>query len=533
MTTSSLPGHEWLDREIAARAETTPLLHVPGRFCVLTTVYERTDTDLFRETAASLMQQVVPFDRWVVLAHGPIGEALDAALASLATDPRVCVLREKVNLGIMGGMRLCLEAADGDYVVPMDADDLLTPDALQVMSAAIEAHARPAFLYSDECMLVDGVPMAPYRRPDWDPVLNLASSYIWHLCAIRRDIALTLDLYTDEGATWCHDWDTVFRVTAAGEVPVHVPQVLYLWRQHPASTTHQPDVAPGALSGSRRSTRHLLERFLASRPHRERYTIVDFPIFRGADEWYVVRRPVDPPAVACVLLGGSPTRADVGPVATRHCLGPGPEDSLLRRLMGAVGRRQDVAALKQIVGRVTEKLVLFISGGVHPPGDDWWWEAVKLFELHPQAAVVSGLLTDASGRVRRGIERPGLEDNPAGLQAGNAANAPGPFAIWLKPQCVGAVPTDLFFARTGFLRAALAELPDDARLAGLGLHLAQAAARQGRIAAYSPLIRATATGRLIDGPPDAAAHRGSAWRPAAPVPEAARRVPGEAMGDLH
>ena len=60
-----------------------------------------------------------------------------------------------------------------------------------------------------------------------DPVLNLASSYIWHLCCIRRDAALREGLYTDPGATWCHDWDTSFRIARSGEAPLHVPEVLY------------------------------------------------------------------------------------------------------------------------------------------------------------------------------------------------------------------------------------------------------------------------------------------------------------------
>ena len=95
----------------------------PGRFGILTTVYIRTDAELLRATAASLFAQSVPFDAWIILAHGPIAPETDAALGEIARDPRVTMLREPVNLGIVGGMRLCLEQARTEYVVPMDADD--------------------------------------------------------------------------------------------------------------------------------------------------------------------------------------------------------------------------------------------------------------------------------------------------------------------------------------------------------------------------------------------------------------------------
>ena len=63
-------------------------------------------------------------------------------------------------------------------------------------------------IFSDEDALVEGKPVSPYLRAAFDPVLNLDSSYIWHLCAINRQRAVSLGLYSDPGATWCDDWDS-------------------------------------------------------------------------------------------------------------------------------------------------------------------------------------------------------------------------------------------------------------------------------------------------------------------------------------
>jgi hypothetical protein len=487
---------ERLEAVIRARATRFTAAIRPGRFGILTTVYVKTDAALFRETAACLFAQTTPFDSWVILAHGPIPADLEETLQELQGDPRVRILRREVNLGIMGGMQLCLAEADTDYVVPMDADDLLTSDALQVLSAEIDRLGAPAFLYSDEDLLIDGQPQAPYLRPDWDPVLNLVSSYIWHLCCLRRDAALEAGLYTDAGATWCHDWDTAFRLSRR-ELPAHVPEVLYHWRQHPASSTNTSD---GPNEGSRQSTRHLLQRFISALPNPDLYHVGETPIFRGAPEWHVFRRAeLSPPVLEIVIEDGTSMPPGSTP-ATRRLRLPARRSWLKRLLDPAARAGATVGELQQALSSASEPYVLLLGEGVRPVGEQWWWEAVKLFECHPEVAVVTGLLTDGSGKVLRGLEVLDEGGRLVQPQLGQPVEAGGPWVLWLKAQCVDAACTDFCFVETRLLREVLEALPANTTISGLGLRLAAHAARLGRLCAWSPMVRAVAHGRATDGP---------------------------------
>lgn len=496
-----------LDDDLRRRASTHPVPAGGPRFSLLTTVYQRTDPSLFAETADCLRAQTYPFDEWIVLAHGPVQPALDRLLDEYARAPRFRLMRLPENLGIMGGMRVCLDAARGDYVVPMDADDLLTRDALQVLAAEIVRRGAPQLLYSDEDILIDGVPRAPYRRPDWDPVLNLASSYVWHLCAIRREDALRLELYTDPGASWCHDWDTMFRVSDTGSEPVHIAEVLYHWRQHPASSTNRPDPE----SGSRRSQRHLLERQIARRTAPERYRVVEFPIFRGAPEWHVSRLPVDPPAVDLLCVGDSQLAPGV-PASSRRVVGARAAapprrwySRLLRGRTDGTPAAVTAGALREALAAGTAPRVALVSSAVETEGVEWWWEAVRLLELHPDVAAVGGAVLDRAGRIVCAapvVDSAGRWIVP---QAGRPANDPGPFAIALKPHCVAGVPTDLFVAERPLLADVLGALPADAPLSGLGARLGLAALSRGRRVVFSPLIRATLCGPSLDEAPAGAA----------------------------
>ena len=127
---------------------------------------------------------------------------------------------------------------------PVDADDLVEEDALEVLEAVL-AGTPADFAYSDEDILSDDGALARYSRPDFDPVLNLETSYIWHLCAFRRERALELGVYSNRGAEFCHDWDTVIRFAADRASIIHIPHVLYRWRTHAVSQSHSGVTEPG------------------------------------------------------------------------------------------------------------------------------------------------------------------------------------------------------------------------------------------------------------------------------------------------
>ena len=65
------------------------------------------------------------------------------------------VRRSDSNIGIIRALRFCLEAASGHYILPCDADDLLYPDALGVVTAYIHENNYPALLYTDEDKITD------------------------------------------------------------------------------------------------------------------------------------------------------------------------------------------------------------------------------------------------------------------------------------------------------------------------------------------------------------------------------------------
>ena len=476
---SVLPSYaDWTAAEAMARS----VRYAEGAghvtFSILTTLYAGTQADLLRETARSLLDQTHPFAEWVILVHGPIAPAVENVVADCAADPRVRVIRRDEHVGIVGGMGLCLQQASSEYVVPMDADDLLAPDALHVLAAEIRS-ARPDLIYTDEDTYRDGTAVSPFFRPDFDRVLNAESSYVWHLCAYRRDEAVRLGVYTDPGAEFCHDWDTICRFARAEGKITHANHVLYHWRAHPASYSNSGGQHPGSLA----STKFVLNRTIDEQSNPSLYRIVPFPIFRGAEEWCIERLPVNPPTIEAVILGDGRALGHTSAIV-QGCGFP---------FRAVHDCEADAAAewstrLRKALDTGSEYIVV-VSDECEDLDQSGIWEAVKLFEMHPDVAVVSGRLLNAAdivvacGSVPDSLGR--LVSPFEGLRRTDA----GPFAMALKAHCILCPATGLFAARAPFLERALERRPAGLALSALPHWLGASAIAERLRIAYSPLLQ--------------------------------------------
>lgn len=82
--------------------------------------------------------------------------ALTARLA--ASDARITVVRNERNRGHIPTVNGALEHVDTEYVVKLDADDLLAPGALARATALLEARPDVAFVYGRPRHFSDAVP---------------------------------------------------------------------------------------------------------------------------------------------------------------------------------------------------------------------------------------------------------------------------------------------------------------------------------------------------------------------------------------
>ena len=153
-----------------------------------------------------------------------------------AQDSRIQVQFLEANLGIAGNSNAALALATGDFVALLDHDDTLAPFALHEMANAMRANPSAEFFYSDEDKLdTSGERVEPNFKPDWSPETLLSRNYICHLLVLKHSLVERIGGFRP-GFDGAQDYDLVLRAGEVAKQIVHVPQVLYHWRMHAAST---------------------------------------------------------------------------------------------------------------------------------------------------------------------------------------------------------------------------------------------------------------------------------------------------------
>lgn len=158
------------------------------------------------------------------------------------------------NAGISGNTNAAIKMASGDYIVLVDHDDIVAPNALYEFAKAIENNPQTDVLYSDEDKVsMDGKKyFEPHFKSDFNIDLLCSMNYICHLFAVRMDIIKKVGGFLSEydGA---QDHDFILRCCEQAKQICHVQKILYHWRCHMDSTAANPESKLYAFEAGRRA----------------------------------------------------------------------------------------------------------------------------------------------------------------------------------------------------------------------------------------------------------------------------------------
>ena len=218
------------------------------------------------EVAVQILQDVMAqtYSNWeLCIANGsPEDKKMQAVLDEYANkDSRIRVKILDQNLGIAGNTNAALEMIQGEYAGILDHDDLLAPNTLYEIARYLENNPDADGVYTDEDKVTTELDehFQPHLKPDFNLDLLRSNNYICHFFVVRQSIIRKVGGFRQEfdGA---QDHDFIFRcVEEAGKIG-HVPEILYHWRTHKASTADNPASKMYAFEAGRRAIEAHLER---------------------------------------------------------------------------------------------------------------------------------------------------------------------------------------------------------------------------------------------------------------------------------
>jgi glycosyltransferase involved in cell wall biosynthesis len=195
-----------------------------------------------RAAVESILTQTLADFELVVVDDGST-DSTPAILASY-DDPRIRVVRNEVNLGLVRSLNRGLAETRGGYVARQDADDRSSPERLALQVTHLERRPELALLASayrriDEAGRESGDRPVPLETTAIRWRLLFLNAFAHSSVMVRRDVVLALGGY-DEAIRYGEDYDLWSRVAEQHEVAA-LPERLVDYRRSASSMTTARD----------------------------------------------------------------------------------------------------------------------------------------------------------------------------------------------------------------------------------------------------------------------------------------------------
>lgn len=206
------------------------------------------DPALLRQTVHSVLAQTSTDFRLVVVDDAYPDDSVEPWFATI-DDPRVEYHRNETNLGVNGNFMRALSHARAEHIVFMGCDDLLEPDYVRTVTAALQQHPQAAIVAPGVQVIdADGVPTEPlgdkvkrFLKPGTRGVTRLSGedalvsllrgnwTYFPSLCW-RRDLVSAVGFRPEYGVVL--DLGLLVDVLSAGGDLLLLPETLFRYRRH-------------------------------------------------------------------------------------------------------------------------------------------------------------------------------------------------------------------------------------------------------------------------------------------------------------
>lgn len=228
--------------------------------CVVMPVYEP-DLTLLDRAIASVRAQV--HERWelCIADDASTDPAAREHLAAVARqDARIRFVVRPANGNISAATNTAAALASGDFLLFLDQDDELAPDALGEIALRLAARDDIDVLYTDDDKIdAAGRRHSPQFKPDWSPELLLSYMYLSHALVVRRELFERLG-GCRAGFEGSQDHDLALRAGEHARRVEHLPRVLYHWRAVAGSTADDANAKPFAFDAGARAVQEALAR---------------------------------------------------------------------------------------------------------------------------------------------------------------------------------------------------------------------------------------------------------------------------------
>ena len=182
----------------------------------------------FEQTFNSVMNQTFPWFEWIIVNDGSTNQEDVDILQKFATmDPRITVVDQE-NGGQSRARNKAIEHSKTEYIVPLDADDLIDATFLEILYWTLQYNPDASWCYSDSLGFYEQEYL--WKHP-FDSEVMKRENLLTATAMIRRKDFLRAGGYRPEKYLYHEDWRLWLDMLALGMKPVHVNEPLFWYRR--------------------------------------------------------------------------------------------------------------------------------------------------------------------------------------------------------------------------------------------------------------------------------------------------------------
>ena len=190
--------------------------------------------DFLIETLDSLQSQTFTDYEIIVVNDGSTDEATVTLLQSLnRSKTRVF---HTSNMGVSAARNRGVAEAKGEYILPLDADDKIGSNYLELAVNVLETRPEVAIVYCERVLF--GEREGVDSLPDYDPRALLVDNCIYPAALFRKGDWKTVGGYSEKMVHGWEDWDFWISLSELNKQVVKIPKPLFFYRVRNESRDH-------------------------------------------------------------------------------------------------------------------------------------------------------------------------------------------------------------------------------------------------------------------------------------------------------
>ena len=179
------------------------------------------------ETLESVLKQ--SYDNWecIIVNDGSTDNTETIANTFLQKDKRFKYVYQQ-NAGLSAARNIGVKNSSGEYILPLDSDDLIHSDYMKLALKAFEDNPNLKIVYSKAALF--GVRKGEWILPEYSMERMLGRNCIFCSAFYRREDYNTTNGYNSNMKYGFEDWDFWLSLLENGGDVFQIPQILFFYR---------------------------------------------------------------------------------------------------------------------------------------------------------------------------------------------------------------------------------------------------------------------------------------------------------------